>query len=108
VFGMVNAELVIALNEGGAIARRSYLLKISTHQVPNKFQIQNLIPNCYSTTKFTSPLLPLRLAFEISDWNLFGNWFVEIRHHHQVHSWKFPIHKFQIPNAAPCWLGTQA
>ena len=43
VFGMANAELVIALNESGAISRRGYLLRISNRQFPNKFQIQDQI-----------------------------------------------------------------
>jgi len=40
---MVNAELVMALNESRAISRRGYLLKISNRQFPNKFQIQDQI-----------------------------------------------------------------
>jgi hypothetical protein len=43
VFGMVNAELVMALNESGAISSRAYLLNISNRQFPNKFQIQDQI-----------------------------------------------------------------
>gem|GEM_PF-1814456 len=40
---MVNPELVMALNESGAISCRGYLLKISNRQFPNKFQIQDQI-----------------------------------------------------------------
>jgi len=43
VFGTVNAELVMALNESGAIFCRGYLLKISNRQFPNKIQIQDQI-----------------------------------------------------------------
>jgi len=43
VFGMENAELVMVLNESGAISRRGYLLRISNRQFPNKFQIQDQI-----------------------------------------------------------------
>jgi hypothetical protein len=40
---MVHAELVMALNESGAISRRGYLLGISNQQFPIKFQIQDQI-----------------------------------------------------------------
>ena len=48
VFGMVNAELVIALNDSRAISRRAYLLRISNRQFPNKFQIQDQISTAES------------------------------------------------------------
>ena len=50
-FGMVNAELVMALAESGAISSRGDLLRISNRQFPTKFQIQYKISS--AETHFT-------------------------------------------------------